>query len=385
MPRRLASFAWYLASYALLSTCALSNARADVPLHPCAPGDPDLAVAEQELAHIDSAITALEIAADPKPLVDRIKALTETRCLRMVGALELAPTSGLSLKTYWTEGGAEHLRSYLNLKRPGDHWLWLAPTVRHALTLETNPTSPIRELLCPYADAACGVATRGWALRTEHEFRALAAQARAGATDAVATSSDADACIRLALRAARRSRFAKFRECEEGRRVEHAALPIGQTRALDHGWLIVQGRRGHYAFCDETRAYDLATGSAYRVANCSELALVFNGNVDFRATDAQRKSVLEMGHLPLLALREAAWMLLLADEVDRHVAEGYGVSLPNTFPLTVDDNAIGFLPGLSMHTIGTKSSSASSAALQYHRAPQLPRHAHPPLARYAVP
>jgi len=308
-----------------------------------------LATAERELLQIDSAVAGLDIAADPQPLAARIKALAGTRCLRMLGELELAPTSGLSLKTYWAEGGSSHLRSYLDLSKTGEHWLWLAPTVRRALTLETNPTSPMRELLCPFADATCGVEARGWAVRAEHEFSALAARSQQGVTDALAASGDSDACKRAALRAPRKERFAAFRSCEERSQTEHAALPIGRTRALDHGWLIVQGRRGHYSFCDESRAYDLATGSAYRVASCSGLALKSGGSVDFRATDAQRKSSLEMGHLPLLALREAAWMLLLVDEVDQHVVESYGVSLPSAVPLTIDEGGVmrGF--GLTAH------------------------------------
>ena len=337
-----------MAASALLSTCAPSTARADVPVRPCAPGDPELTSAERELSQIDSAVAALDIAADPEPLVERIKALAATHCLRMMDGLELAPTSGLSLKTYWAEGGSSHVRSYLDLSKPGEHWLWLAPAVRRALTLETNPTSPIRELLCPFADTTCGIEARGWAVRAAHEFRALAVQSNQDGADALATSADPDACKHVALRAARKDRFATFRDCEERRRIEHAALPIGQTRALDHGWLIVQGRRGHYSFCDESRAYDLTTGSAYRMASCSGLELESDGSVDFRATDAQRKTSLEMGHLPLLALREAAWMLLLMGEVDPRAAAGYGVSLPNSVPLTVDDDFWhGF--GLTMH------------------------------------
>jgi hypothetical protein len=38
-------------------------------------------------------------------------------------------------------------------------------------------------------------------------------------------------------------------------------------RALDRGWLVMRGRRGHYQAADEIRAYDLATGAAYVVQN----------------------------------------------------------------------------------------------------------------------
>jgi len=36
-------------------------------------------------------------------------------------------------------------------------------------------------------------------------------------------------------------------------------------RAIDRGWLVLRGRRGHYDWANEIRAYDLATGAAYVV------------------------------------------------------------------------------------------------------------------------
>lgn len=48
-----------------------------------------------------------------------------------------------------------------------------------------------------------------------------------------------------------------------------------ELRAPSHGWFILRGRRGHYRFSDEVRAYDLATGAAY-VAR-SEAALALGG------------------------------------------------------------------------------------------------------------
>jgi hypothetical protein len=231
------------------------------------------------------------------------------------------------------------------------------------LTLETNPTSPLRELLCSFSDANCGVETSGWAIRAGHEFEALAASTKRPSPNELTKDGDLVDCEQMALRVARKDRFkdrfAEFRSCEERRRAVHSALPIGRMRAPTHGWLLVEGRRGHYSFCDETRAYDLATGSAYRVASCSGLVLQTGGSVDFRATDAQRKPTLEMGHLPVMALREVAWMLLLLDEVDRHVVESYGVSIPKTLPLSVDYD------DLSWSFSGTHHSTSADTTLTW--------------------
>jgi|GEM_PF-1315545 len=360
MPRFSAVFVRFLAVFAWLSTGAITNARAEPPRRPCAVSDPELARAERELTQLDDAIAALDVAADPKPLLARIEALESSRCLAMSDGLSHAAENGLSLKTYWAEGGSEYLRSYLNLAKSGEHWLWLAPSVRRALTRETQPASVLRELLCPFDDASCGAETRGWAIRAEHEFDALAMHAKSPPADELSKDGELLDCEQVARRAAPKDRFAKFRSCEEARRIARTALPLGHLRAPDHGWLTIEGRRGHYAFCDETRAYDLATGSAYRVASCGGLVLQSGGNVDFRATDAGRTKALEMGHLPLMAVREAAWMLLLVDEVDHDVVEGYGIGLPNTLPLTVDEGNL--LLGLSQ----TWHTTSADTRLRWH-------------------
>jgi len=350
MPRYLAWLIRGALAYGLVSACSLETAHAQKPAAACAVGSAARLAAENEFAAIDAAVAALDVAADPQPLATRLVALAQTPCLKLLGDLDLAPSSGLSLKTYWAEGGSDHLQSYLHFGKPGAHHLWLAPAVRRALTLETNPESPIRELLCSSTDAACGGLARGWAVRAEHAFRALAARAQAGDAPAGSAHDDPANCERVALRAKKKHRFAQFRACQDGLRSDHAALPIGTTRSLDRGWLVVRGRRGHYAFCDETRAYDLATGSAYRAASCSGLALEAGGNVDFRSTDAARRVTAEMGHLPVDALRESAWMLLMLDEVDRRVVDSYGIALPSTIPLTDAENdfATSF-PGMSAH------------------------------------
>ncbi len=55
--------------------------------------------------------------------------------------------------------------------------------------------------------------------------------------------------------------------------MKRIALPLGDVKAPDTGWLVIAGRRGHYEFCDTVRAYDLETGAAFIDDNCSELTL----------------------------------------------------------------------------------------------------------------
>jgi hypothetical protein len=96
----------------------------------------------------------------------------------------------------------------------------------------------------------------------------------------------------------------------------------------------VRGRRGHYSFCDEIRAYDLATGAAYVAQSCSGLALRQDGSVDGAETDAARTAKTRVGRLDVTLLREAAWMMALSNEAQERVLEdGFGWSIPRGIEL----------------------------------------------------
>jgi len=118
-------------------------------------------------------------------------------------------------------------------------------------------------------------------------------------------------------------------DCLQETEDRQAALPFGHMRVPENGWWVIQGRRGHYSFCDEIRAYHLATGTAFVVSSCSRLVLLTDGGVDGRGTDALRKVETRVGQLPLERLREAAWMSFLAPEVQEAVVlSGTGAALP---------------------------------------------------------
>jgi hypothetical protein len=125
------------------------------------------------------------------------------------------------------------------------------------------------------------------------------------------------------------------------------------------GWLVVSGRRGHYDFCDELCAFDLGTGSMYRVAaSCSDLALTPGGRVNHGATDAARKLDRERGTVSLGEIREAAWMMLQFGELDERVlSDGFGQALPPGIPPESDG-------GKTMGELGSFSVSTSSGQTQ---------------------
>lgn len=237
--------------------------------------------------------------------------------------------------------------------------VWVAPDVRRALTLETAPGHRLTPLLCPAADDACGRDTDGWRLR------ALAAMERGArvraAEDRAARDRTSEDCDQYARKAAPRQRLARYRDCLAQTAVRAPAFAIGRVRKPTEGWLVVSGRRGHYEFCDETRAFDLATGSAYRVASCSGLALRSGGNVDHRATDAARKQERQRGLVSLDEIREAAWMLLQLGELDDNVlVEAFGRQLPDGIPVEGDAAATEWTYGG-----GTMSSNTAQAPLSW--------------------
>ncbi|NLF04380.1 MAG: hypothetical protein GX593_05185, partial [Actinomycetales bacterium] len=247
------------------------------------------------------------------------------------------------------------------------------PSVRPTLSLEHSPKHPLARLLCRTTDRDCGIETAGWRARAEEAFRARAKldarwrgegyTADLYARSTPPTENDAsDAHFqtldvplwRCAHPAKGKRDFATWTRCVRALRTPVALFPVGAVRAPTSGWLVIRGRRGHYQFCDQLTAYDLATGSYYASKSCSGLALQTNGAVNAQRTDAARRSTIETGRVSIDNLREAAWMMFLADEL-----EDGGHAAADTFPLP---------PGLEpevevgvLHGIGGASAWGSSA------------------------
>ncbi len=93
----------------------------------------------------------------------------------------------------------------------------------------------------------------------------------------------------------------------------HRYAPL-RYRAPERGWLVLRGRRGHYEFADEIRAYDLATGAAYVVSSSSALVLS-DTDVDHAAVDRGRKPEAFTGKVIGDQVRELAFVLLTLDAV----------------------------------------------------------------------
>jgi hypothetical protein len=310
---------------AVLMVCLMAQAaEGSQAITPCKPDTAESREAEAALERLAKEIDALSPDSDAGAVRVRLNELYRHRCFEMAALEEgeLGSNDALALRRWWKDGGYDWLSSYLNRQgttSAGDTII-RPPGVRKTLTRESAPKHPLRRLLCPAADEKCGLATRGWRLRAERAFEGTYATERLGYVEQGEEQGKTYADCREGLeRVEPAQRYTHWRKCIEGVRVGRTALPLGNFRAPDSGWLLVSGRRGHYHFCDELRAYHLETGAAYIAKSCSGLALHGSGQVDHGRTDANRKVSTRLGRLPVEALREAAWMIFLVSEAEHGI------------------------------------------------------------------
>lgn len=351
-PRRPPTAARHVASKA--APAASSGEEAPEPvtwINACAPDTPERKAAEAKLAELDALVQRLRPADDPKPALAAIRGALAEGCFRISAGDEptLEADSGLALKTWWAKaGGRSWMEHYLELKSPhddqGNPSSAIPPTIRSTLTRETRPGHPLAPLLCGVDDEACAAETKGFRDRAEYAFRRSAEAKRARWLDSDRQSpppESIESCLAKATTPPPDERYVAWRECLRSAGRASTRMPLGATRAPQRGWLLVRGRRGHHAFCDEVRAYDLATGAAYATRSCSGLALRQDGSVDGRRTDSARRDETSAGRVSLEALREATWMALFAPEAQPDVEEYWGFAMPEGVePKAPEDRAL---------------------------------------------
>lgn len=117
-----------------------------------------------------------------------------------------------------------------------------------------------------------------------------------------------EACKDAPARDGARTAFERWALCVFYSVPETTRYPRISLRAPTSGWVILTGRRGHYQFSDEARAYDLASGAAYVVSSTTKLVLK-GGDVDAAATDAARVPVTGRGEVAPDQVRDLAFLL----------------------------------------------------------------------------
>lgn len=269
------------------------------------------AAAEIAFDALSGKIHNLGWTADPKPLEEDLEKLLEHPCFELakIDSHELLTfASAVSLRHWWLEGGSDWLYSYLRADK--NRYLRASPTPRLALTIENAPKDhPLAPLLCP-ADTSkpCAIESTGWARRASEKLTLVANRHR--------NVKDEIDCREEAEKQPKADRYAAFRECLEGGFERTQALPIGRFKAPSDGWLVINDDN---VSCRTMRAFHLVTGSVYESTDC-------------RRSD-QAKAQTTVGRVPVGALREAAWMLVLARETQPEVRFSEGFNVPDKIPI----------------------------------------------------
>ncbi len=216
--------------------------------------------AKARLAELEKISEAINTdGSDPAVILDQLRAAIARPCLRHnAPAIALpAATTLEAMRHAWNYGMGGALDAATEIK------------VRDGLELLVIPSEPVRAstagdrralaaFLCTNNDPACARA-RAYILRAEEAF------------DARLSSDDlpVETCTSWIREEEDRPRsFEEWAACVgwKARRNQRYLADVA-LRAPERGWLILRGRRGHYDFADEIRAYDLATGAAYVVAD----------------------------------------------------------------------------------------------------------------------
>lgn len=312
----------------LLAAPRLGRAQPTGPaaaFKPCQADSADHAKARDALQSLEARVLSLRGSEPVAPLNKELRALLAQPCFRLSAehprSVEFA--SALSLRVFWESGGQRWLHSYLSTP----FVTHLPPDVRPALSLGGAQGSLPPALLCALGDARCGAEAAGWLLRAEWAL-AEREQRRWRPSDEAPAADSPQRCQKAARDAGPGQAYFEWRRCLEAARPRVPALPLGSFRAPDRGIWVVRGRRGHYDFCDEVRAYDLATGTAWVAQSCAGLALQKDGAVSPERTDDGRRLRVRVGRVSLDNLREAALFAVLAPEVREAQVSAVSHALP---------------------------------------------------------
>jgi len=367
----------------LCSHLLIPSPKARGDLRPCRPDDPARLRASADLYSLDAAINRLDPDASVAELVQRLDNLMASKCFQMLPRNDCARnhwSSAAALKRYWYAGGSGHLRSFLDLGKPEQSWLRLPPELPWSLETDTfQAGNPLHDQICSGGDDGCGLETAAWSARLRRIVE-REAPPRCPGEQPPATAA---ACTAFAVKGHPRLRFQRFIDCLSTLQRTPRVLPVGQLRVQREGWLAIWGRRGRTRFCDELRAFDLATGAQVSVSRCGSRTL---GRHGFVAADLVGDERIELGHVSVEAIRETAWTLLMQHGVRASLQlRGVFAELPASIPRSLPrDRAALADPDPLIHrtclSVNSEDSTLSWSAYvrgQYAATGSLPRRRDP--------
>ncbi len=308
----------------------------------------ELSDAHKEIDALGTLLRALPRDASPSDVLnERVAKLHASPCYangqlsRDFHPAEIRAARAWSIAKWWDDGGNDYLRASLERANA----LHFAPSVPTLLAAELLSSSdPVRAILCPSYGPACDPVAQGAALDVGRELeRAALGRMVRGSGDEPASEQE---CARAIAKEAMGGRLARFTSCVDGLVPRRPALPEARYRS-PKGWLVLRGRRGHYQFCDEVRAYHLETGAAFVASRCSALVLMGGGSVNQDATRDAGGMKTQVGTVSVDALRRLALVLWLKDRVNDRERPYSEVALPVGIPLPDPKSLSGFGYGSS--------------------------------------
>jgi hypothetical protein len=210
--------------------------------------------------------------------------------------------------------------------------------------------------LCPEADQQCGHAA-SFVARAERAFDVEEESALLSWKDRPDPCAPSSYSGRIEPD---KTPFEEWVRCTLAYAARTFRYPRLRFRAPERGWLVLRGRRGHYAFTDEVRAYDLETGAAYVARSGSELVLT-GPAVDFAAVDAKRNLEAFTGNVSATLVRELAFILVTKGAPRPMRSKPQAFILPDdlAFSLTPEK------PGFTFPPLDTKWADSSQTTISF--------------------
>jgi hypothetical protein len=327
----------------------LTPTRQAAPLPALASGGPCNAtqseVTQQFVIGLATILDDLDEGDDPAPARTALRQLLASPCFDHALAQlpisadspELASASSLALRAWWDAGGRYSIR--LLPTRTAD--IVFAPDLRTSLAVETHPGHPLAPILCSVRDPECGIDTIAWLRDLERDFERVAYRERDRLRGNDELPNTVEKCTRRAIAKPRGERFDELVGCAGHLDLRPTLPPLGRYKRPT-GWLVLRGRRGHYSFCDELRAYHLESGSAYVVQRCSDLVLRTNGSVNQGVTSANANLTTTVGRLSSDAIGRAALVLALKSQLQDDVRrEAVVVQVPAAIAIPAPGTGFG--------------------------------------------
>lgn len=302
----------------------------------------EMQAAENELSALHRLIRALPDDASPATAVtERLILVYHSPCYqsgnyaRGFDAAALRTARARSVASWWNDGGARFLGDALD----NATMIRFANAIPVLLSAELLPKDdPLRAVLCP-TFAVCDPIAEGAALDVARELERTSLRQSAPAGEG--NEPTLQACVDAIGDHPPNERLARYADCARRLAPVSTTMPDAHYRS-PKGWLVLRGRRGHYTFCDEARAYDLETGSAYVASRCSGLVLGQGGSVDQDATRAAGAVKTQVGTVSVDALRRLALLLWVKDHVTRGLRRDAEFPLPVNVPKPDPTHTFGF-------------------------------------------